>query len=266
MEKLRLSTSRVQTYLHCPRSYYWNYIENLSPIAKSIPLQVGDFTHIFHQKKAEGQLTEEFVSNLKDYVQEKYPGNSEEETLQVAYESLNLYSGFMTKYKEDIFLIESPEVNLELDMGNFLLYTRLDSLLRDQSGRLWRGELKTTARMDSAYLSGLKGGLQAGISYLVAKEVLPERIYGTVYDIIVKTKVPQYERTQILAEKNLLDMTLGCVTGVANDILSEKFYPSMQCFYYNRECEYLPLCKNDSEVTRKTFYEPRKEFYEQVKV
>jgi hypothetical protein len=65
------------------------------------------------------------------------------------------------------------------------------------------------------------------------------------------------------AEKTLLKMTEGCIEGVVSCIKKELFYPSMQCFYYNRECEYLQLCKNDSEVTRSTFFQERKDYIPQ---
>jgi hypothetical protein len=253
-------------YVHCPKSYWWNYKENLTPIKKSLALQIGDFTHIFHQKDVEGKLDKDFVDNLEQYIQKKYSDNSTDETLKVAYDSLNLYSGYKNKYKNSPFKTESPELNLELDYTDYTLYTRLDSLKRDLEGNLWRGEIKTASKMDSAYLSGLKDGLQAGISYIVTSNVLPERLKGTIYDIIVKTKVPQYERSLVLAEKNLVQRTLDCINGVVDGVLNNRFYPSMQCHYYNRECEYLPLCKKDTELTRSTFYTQRKEFYEEVKV
>jgi hypothetical protein len=264
-EKLRLSTSRINTYLHCPKSYWWHYHEDLVPKKKSYALQVGDFVHILLAKDALGELTQEYISNFVNEVQKAYPDNINEESAGVAYDALNYFSGYKDKYKYDPLTIDSVEVHLELDLGPYLLYTRLDTLVRTQDKRLWRGEYKTTAKLDSGYLSGLKDGLQAGISYWVESEVLPERVNGTIYSLIVKTKIPQYERSMVLAEKGLIERTKACVHGVADNILNERFYPSMQCHYYKRECEYLPLCKNDSERTREAFFEKRVEFYNKPK-
>jgi hypothetical protein len=265
MTKLRLSTSRVKTYLHCPKAYWWQYKEDVVLQKRSKALQVGDFTHIFLQKDAEGTLTKEYVNQLADEVQKAYPDNTIEESTDIAYDAFTYYLGHKEKFKDSAFKIESTEVHLECEMKGFTLYTRLDTLLRDQESRLWRGEYKTTARIDSAYLSGLKSGLQAGISYLVMQEVMPEPITGTIYDLIVKTKVPQYERAMILAERSLIQRTTDCLNGVADGILSERFYPSMECHYFNRECDFLPLCKHDSIATREAFYERRTEFYNKPK-
>lgn len=266
MEKLRLSTSRINTYLHCPRAYWWQYKQNLVVKHKSHALQIGDFVHILLAKDALGELTSDFIANFAGEVQKAYPSNDQSDTIEVAYEALNLFIGYKERFKNDPLQIDSVEVHLLHDMGDFELYTRLDTLVRTQDNRLWRGEYKTTAKMDSAYLSGLKDGLQAGISYLVEREVLPEKINGTIYSLLVKTKVPQYERSMVLAEKGLIDRTIQCVRGVADGILNERFYPSLMCHYYNRECEYLPLCKHDSEATREAFYEGRVEFYNKPKI
>lgn len=265
-EKLRLSSSRISTYLHCPKAYYWNYIQELEPIQKTQALAIGSFLHTLLDKDALGELTLDFIDNLPEHVKKEFPGGTEEEALTIAYETLNLYTGYKEKYKNDPYEIESSEVHFELETPTFTLYTRLDALLRSQDNRLWRGEYKTTARMDSAYLSGLKNGLQAGIAYWVTNEVLPEKLSGTIYSIMVKTKLPQYERTIVLAEKNLLSRTQECVYAVADGILNQRFYPSMQCHYYNRECEYFPLCKNDTEATREAFFTKRVEFYDKPKI
>jgi len=258
--KIQLSTSRIQTYLHCPKAYDWCYNKNLVPKKTTTALQIGSVVHELLQVFNEGKLDQEFIDHLPSWVETQYPLIEKEEALNVAAEAANLVLGYLRQYKGDEYEVVSPEVHLELDRGDYILYTRLDNLCRSGDGRLWRGEYKTTSRMDSAYLSGLKGGLQAGIAYLIQKEVMPERVHGTVYSILVKTKVPQYGRMLVPAEKTLLKMTEACVAGVVGCIKDAKFHPSMSCFYYNRECEYLQLCKNDSQMTREAFFEERKDY------
>jgi len=260
--KLRLSTSRINSYLHCPKAYYWTYIEQLAVKKRSNALQVGSLTHMLLQKDAEGTLTVDYINELEAAVQTSYTDNTPEETNAVAKQALELYIGYKRKFENDPYNIDSVEVHLEYDTGEYILYTRLDALVRSTDNRLWRSEYKTSAKIDSAYLSGLKGGLQAGISYLVASSVLPEKINGTIYSILVKTKVPQYERMMVLAEKVLIDRTKQCVEGVFDGIKNQRFYPSMQCHFYNRECDYLPLCKNDTPNTREAFYEKRVDFFQ----
>jgi len=256
-DKLRLSASRCNTYLHCPKSYYWTYEEKVQAKGVSLPLAVGGITHrLLHQMHI-GKLP---LDKLKDYdevVLKHYPHLTKQEAEQVAHEAMTLFSGYATKFERDPLDVVSSEMHLESDRGKYLLYARLDGLVRTQDERLWRFETKTTSRIDSAYLSGLKGGIQAGISYILLKETMPEKVMGTIYNLIVKTKIPQYERSPILAEKQLGLMTEEMLEGVCEGIFNKRFFPSMQCFFYNRSCDFLPLCKNDSKQIREAFFEPR---------
>ena len=259
--KLQLSTSRIQSYLHCPKKYWWTYLQNLVPKVTARPLKVGGVVHDLLEKYNKGELTQSFLNNLLGWVAERYPDvENPEEALDIAAEAANLVLGYLRTYEDDPFEIVSPEVHLELERKDYILYTRLDNLCRGRDGRLWRGEYKTTGRLDSAYLSGLKGGLQSGIAQIILKEVMPERVTGTVYSLLVKTKVPSYHRMPVPLESGLIPRTEECIKGVVRGIKEGLFYPSMQCYPYNRECEYLPLCKHDSEATREAFYTERKEY------
>ena len=262
-QKLRLSNSRINNYLHCPKQYWWTYEQNLVSKEKSKALLVGDLTHELIYLNSTNKLTKKFIQpeNLKQYVSLRFPNVDTAEALDVLVDSLQYANGFFEKWKHEIKQIISAEVHLEYEYKDYILYARVDDLSRTPDGRLWRGEYKTTSKLDSAFLSGLKGGLQAGICYKLLKEVVPEKVHGTIYSLIVKTKIPQYERMLIPAENRIQDMTEACILGVLDGIKHERFYPSMQCHYFNRKCDYLPLCKNDSKATREAFYEKRKEFY-----
>ena len=258
--KERYSTSRLNTYLHCPKAYWWCYRENLVPKERGRPLYLGSLVHLLLEVYNKEELTTEFIQNLPQWVQEEFPEVDQAEALSLATEAADYVLGYLRAYEDDPFKVISPEVHLELERDEYILYTRVDNICQSQDGRFYRGEYKTTAKMDSAYLSGLKSGLQAGIAYIIMKEVVPERITGTVYSLIVKTKIPQYHRMLVSAEKGLIQRTEECIQGVHESIQEGKFYPSMQCHYYNRACEYLPLCKNDTKETREAFYTKREEF------
>ena len=163
----------------------------------------------------------------------------------------------MNEFKNDPLEVVSSETHLELNRGLYTLYTRVDELVRTQDKKLWRGEHKTTARIDNAYLKGLKRGVQAGIADIVLEKVMPEKIWGTMYNLLVKTKVPQYYRSPILTEKNLRPMTESMLEYVYEGITGERFGCSMNCFAYNRECKFLALCKYDSPQIREAFYKYR---------
>jgi hypothetical protein len=40
----------------------------------------------------------------------------------------------------------------------------------------------------------------------------------------------------------ITELTERMLDGVVEDMLSEKFYPSLQCKTFNRVCDYMPLC------------------------
>jgi len=258
-KKLRLSASRVSIYLHCPKQYWWTYHEQLKVKSVSLPLAVGGITHrLLHQMHV-GKLPIERMKDYDEVVMKHYPHLTSQEAKEVAVQAMTLFAGYAQKYEQDPLEVVSSEMHLESDRGLYILYARVDGLVRTQDQRLWRFETKTTSRIDSAYLSGLKGGIQGGIAHALLKEAVPERVYGTIYNLIVKTKVPQFERSPVLAEKSLEAMTEGMLRGVYEGIVNARFYPSMQCFFYNRQCDFLPLCKNDSPQMRESFYEHREE-------
>ena len=260
-KKRRYSYSRIQTYEHCPKSYFWRYVLGLYPkVQTGNALQIGSITHELRDLYAKQELTNEFLANYEDWCTKKYPHHSESEVLDIATQALSLFQVFMEHDTRVPLNWVSSETHMELDTGEYVLYTRVDGLARTEDQRLWREELKTTSKLDSAYLNGLKGGVQAGIAYLVMKESVPEPVQGTCYDLLVKTKIPQCHRTFVQAERGLEQLTWDCINGVHAALEREDYHPSMSCFYYNRSCEYLSLCKGVTQHTLNTFFEKRDPF------
>lgn len=256
MKKVRLSNSRVDCYHHCHKKYFWTYIEGYYPVGPpSNPLQIGGILHELKDRWIAKKMPEKLTADwLVDLINGEYPGNPIDTTREVGFTALGLFNAFLMKEEQMPLQYVSSETIMELECKDYILYTRVDGLARTQDGRLWREETKTTSKMDSAYLSGLKGGLQAGIAYKVMKGTLPEKVAGTIYTILVKTKVPQCERTMIGAEKFLLKMTEDCLKGAIDGIKAERWDPSMKCYPYNRECEYRILCKGATPGIIKNFY------------
>ncbi len=257
--KLRLSASRCGVYVSCPKKYFWTYHEHLKAKAQGErPLFVGSLVHRLKHQYNLGKLNLEALGQYDQVVQKLFPEiTNNQEAVSIASEALTLFNGFISAFADDPLEVVSSEVHLELDRGPYILYTRVDELDRTQDGKLWRGEHKTTARTDNAYLKGLKRGIQAGIADIVMSEVMPEKVYGTMYNLLVKTKIPQYYRSPVLTEKSLRPMTESMLKHVYEGVMSERFECSMNCFVFNRECEFLPLCKHDDPKIREAFYEYR---------
>ena len=261
MKKLRLSYSRASTFLNCRQAYRWAYIEGLVPKKKAAPLQVGDIVHQLFHLQFEGKLRGEDIQDLDGFVRRLYPENDSSSNLEVALQAASLFSGYLENYQNDPLLQSSSETHLEVEMPDFHLYGRIDGLCCTSDMRLWRLERKTSSSMDSSFLSGLKNSLQAGIYDYLLDTVLDEKHWGTIYDILVKTKVPQYKRNMVRRNLRVEERALKALEGVAQDIKRGDFYPSCNCFTYYRECDYLPLCNFDTPEVRESFFQtiPEKE-------
>lgn len=253
-EKLRLSYSKASTFLHCRQEYVWIYEEMLSPKRKAFPLQIGDIVHQLFHLQYEGKLTPNIVGNMEQFVREVYPDNTDQETFQVAYEALNLFSGYLAFWSNDPITVTSSEVHLEYEMPDFILYGRIDALGRMGNSKLWKIERKTTKTEDSALLNGFRKGLQGGVYDFLLTHCLEERVQGTIYDLLIKTKVPKYKRNPVMLNRKRMDRAIKCMEGVARDIKRGDFYPTCDCFTYNRECDYAPLCNFDSPEVRQNFF------------
>lgn len=259
MEKLRLSNTRIQAWQHCHLRYKYCYIDNLVPKEKAEPLQVGDIVHQLIHKWVIGEFTPDDIANLDEFVKTNYPEDDITQAMSVAIQAATLIQGYLKKYQDDPLQFISSEIHIEHDLGPCILVGKVDALARPEDNKLWRVEHKTTSRVDSYYLNGLKGGLQGAIYDYGIEKLFKEPVSGTIYNLLVKTKIPDYHRAYTKCNRAAIDRMLQTVEGVCRDIQRGDFYPSSNCFSYQRECDYLHLCNYDSPEVREVFYQKRKE-------
>ena len=272
--KLTLSPSQVTTWQRCRMRWYWIYVEDCVPTTTSMPLIVGGITHVLrelwlqdiHNETPQKNFNEEVLSRLEESIQAQYDC-TEEEARFASQESLRLIRVYLTELAGDPdFTVHHPELQLEKDFGDYILYARLDGLARDKhQQRLYRDELKTTSRMDSQYLGGYRRGLQTGICHLLMQDLLPEKTYGSLFEILAKTQIAQAKRQAVPLDKWQVEYTRITVDNEAKEILAGRVFPSLQCHMYNKMCEYKPLCQASLSSTKgalaraKTLYNSRKE-------
>lgn len=260
MDKLRLSHTKIVCWQTCHKKYYWTYIEKLAAKKKAQPLQVGDIVHKLHHLWVINKLTPSIITNLPEHITKLYPENTEFESDDVAMWAGILMKGYIDKYGVDDPLdFISSEVHVEVELEHVVLVMKIDALARPRDKRLWRVEHKTTKRMDSFYLAGLKGGLQAALYDYGIEQTFKEKASGTIYNLLVKTKVPDYHRAYALSNRTAIDRALQTVEGVYQEIRHSDYFPSSWCFSYNSDCEYKKLCDFDSEQVREAFYTERKQ-------
>lgn len=260
--KARLSYSKISCFQKCRREYYWRYIENLAPMQKADYFQIGIIVHELRERWIKNELELSDITLLQEEIRTRFPSNDPEVTDHVALEAARLFVGYVREMETSPYTLISPELTLEYDTGEFLLYARIDALARDDHGNVLRDELKTTSRMDSAYLTGLSKGLQTGITLWLLEEIMPDqKIKGSLFEIIVKTKIPQYARQPVMKNPFTITYTKECVYGVWESIKrcgsdKQNFYPSMQCAYGRYTCAYESLCQNDTPARRKALFVP----------
>ena len=253
VKELRLSYSGANTWSSCRMKYYWNYEQNLRRKGTDRNLQIGSIVHeLLHMH----YVDEVIPADLEAYVEAKYRNEANSangegtSSVEVAFEALRLVQGYLQKYDtSDPLKVISSEMKIELprkepETGReYSVYMIIDAVARNQEGRLWRLEHKTAARVDSYYLSGLRSGLQGGIYHYGLNQVMPEPIVGTIYNMLVKTKIPNYQRMPVLMQQGLAERAVQTFDGVARQIFLGDVYPDAgACFNFNRECPYIPLC------------------------
>lgn len=258
--KRTLSYSQITNWQRCRMRWKFIYIDDLAPRLKTLPLMVGDVTHRLREKFLLSELDGYTLRNLVPFVKLLYPEQKGDDHTEVALQAASLINCFVQNYEADGSVrITSPEVHLVKDFGEFILYTRLDGLAEVVgTPGIWREELKTTARRDSAFLAGLRGGLQTGIALWLMEELMNEKIRGTIFSLLVKTATPQSYMEPVHKNTWAIKTAKETVFNEAKEIQEGRIYRSSQCFSYNRECAYRKVCQNDTPANR-AFYISRAE-------
>ena len=265
-EKLRLSFSKAKTFSRCGQEYIWKYIEKLTPKEKSFPLKLGDITHHLLHENDKGELSLEDIQDYKvvsDIALERYPDDEEDTVLSLTSQASTLCSGYLNEHAGSDIKIIPGESLLEVEMDDCTLIGIIDGWARPPDGKLFRLERKTAARIDNNYLGGLKGGLQGAIYDYITEQLFQEKLHGTIYDMLVKTKVPKFPRTFAKCDRTSIKLMQQYIKGVVKDIKAGDFYPNPDsCFRYNSTCPYRVLCTFDSPSARESFFTKRKEVHD----
>lgn len=250
--KLTISSSQLGTWQSCRMKWYWIYVEDLLPVETDLPLMVGGITHTLrelwiqdiHNNEPDKRFNESVLDQLEDSIIEIY-NCTPEIARMVSFEARRLIEVYLMKLAGDPdFTVHHPELHLEKDYGPYILYARLDGLAREVStGYLYRDELKTAGKLDSAYLAGYRRGLQTGICHMLMQDLIEEKTHGTLFEILVKTKIAQAVRKPALLNHWQVEYARVTVEHEVQEIFEAHIYPSSKCQEYNKVCAYQPLCQ-----------------------
>jgi len=260
--KLTLSQYKVGVFLTCRMKYYWTYNKGLTSKHKSLPLLVGDLLHKLLHLHDIDELTPKLIAAVPATITEMNPDTDHNLISDTCYEAARLVGGYINHYHAvSDYKVVSPELILTKEFPEFHLYARLDGLCEGHESGIWRLERKTTAARRGSYLRTHQTGLQTGISHWLMLDLMgkDQKIRGSVFDWIVKTKTPQYERSETPLDKTWMRMAQQTVYGVAASIKRGNFYPNLNSCEDWNGCEFKILCRNDSPQNRKDFYTDREE-------
>jgi hypothetical protein len=263
---LGLSYSKISTWLTCRQRFYYEYEMGLAPKRKSMALQVGGLLHQLMKEYYTGQLDLEEFNDLQKVVQKFHKANSEGESMEVALTAAQLMLGYIRKYQgeqvevtdvEQTFFM--PRTEPETKMF-YIIHGTIDAMIRFEETKRWQFEHKTTARNDSLYLRGLRDILQGRIYHMLSNYYYDNEVVGIIFNILVKTKVPQFDRAPVMLSQDSIDKALETIDGVVREIVVYDIFRNFQnCTLYNRECDYKLLCDKPEQFEQisNAFYEKR---------
>lgn len=245
-----LSVSQIQSYLACPLKYRFQYVDRIAKPFRAAALAFGTSVHagveFFHKERLAGKTptleqvvmifgADWYAANLDPLV--FTGGDSPESLARTGRDLLDLYvkcsDGHEPRSVEAEFLIDlvDPETGEDLDLAlrGFIDLIEADGTLVD---------LKTAAR--GVAQGDLERHLQLSVYALV--HYLHEGVVPKLrLDVLLKTKVPRFERYSTARTLWDLSWTARLVRSVANAIEARSFppNPSWRC----GECEYLVHCQ-----------------------
>lgn len=143
---IRISNSKLKTYLRCRRKYYYRYVLGLSPKQKSVQLERGSWIHSLLQTYYDGEdwkaehkfLTRKFNNLFEE---------QREELGDLPTECLRIMKSYLRYYPDDFerFVVVDSEMDEIVELPNGVrLQIIVDLIMEDrQTGLLWAWDHKT---------------------------------------------------------------------------------------------------------------------------
>jgi len=143
-------SSKIQTFMACPRKYFFEYILGWSSEAPNHDLIFGQAVHEGMAYIMTHEMTEETVEKAYQEFLHHYRKHYSEETDDIFAPKTpqNAFYGFATyvgKYRsQDFFKTNYVEIGGKLSTGKHTIVYKIDSVCEDDNGRIFSFEHKTT--------------------------------------------------------------------------------------------------------------------------
>ena len=241
----RISPTKLNTYLACPRQYYFAYLAKY-PRRPRAYYSFGSSLHAalqdFHREGGAGtQQVETLLSNLEDsWVAAGYASSEEQaERLQAGQEMLAAYYQHAEAQQAETILVEKM---LSLPQEEFVLAGRVDRVDRWPDGLVEVVDYKS-----GSYLPGLQEleeDLAVGIYQLLVSRTLETTpVKGTIYNLRAN------ESVSILRDEPALVQVEERVRDIYSTLSADSSFtprPGSQCL----GCDFVPYCPAGRSLAR----------------
>lgn len=174
---MKLSASSISSFKDCPMRFLYGYVYRIRKIEDTASQRRGTVWHRLQELTGN-------MDAIVEYINEQYaemPDNVNYEDWMVERTILlNAFAGYNWYYQNKIDILV-PEYEFEIPLYNvsadkMLLHGKIDQIVRDQDGKLYVREFKTTSKSlgDDTYWSHLTLDVQTSL-YLMAAQYLQSR-------------------------------------------------------------------------------------------
>lgn len=254
--------STLSSFQTCKKKYYWEHVRNLKPKLKGAALQFGGAIHealdTYYSEGMNESALKLGIDKLKVGWQDR-----EGDEIRTVENGVKLLENYALKYKHEPFKpLGKPEKGFVFFIGDILYGGRID-LPVEWDNDLWIMEHKTTTRLTNGYFDQFELDKQV-TGYIIAAEehFKGRKVMGCIVNVMEpwkevkrvteKTKKPEdhFLRKPITRSQMLKDRFRLNIQRTVRDIEwcteNDEFMEAEKkevCYYYNRPCPYLQLCK-----------------------
>lgn len=179
--------SEATDYLRCAKRYDYAWRQNLQPKQRNSKLTIGSAIHKFLEVLYATGSKMGAVVALERYLEEECTGMDEMEYRDLLYLSLNICDHYFDHYKMDkqwtVVEVEMP-FRIHLEGNNYYTGT-IDLLVKDQDGKHWIVDHKTTSNLD-IYDKNSDMDRQISRYWWAIERCMDIKIEGFIYNIILK--------------------------------------------------------------------------------
>lgn len=267
--------------------YKWHYIDGLTPYKKSHHLTLGSAIHsafdMHYNKFSDTEVINRAKKTIDDEISQAGPQEAEDLHL-VKYTLI----GMWLSYPKELSLFKEikPELPFRIRLFDDIWFIgRVDGLVKDEHGKLWVRELKTSSMAFSQFERRCRTASQ-GTGYVWAMRKLGYDVQGMMYDFIKKPLLRKrvsdnvdtfglrivrdyrerpdfyFKRHYSYRNKEELDIfekdLLKSALEIRDRAENENWCRNQdQCWNFNAECPYLKICfqKKPDKLTIQLYFE-----------